>query len=129
MREIKFKFLMENGEITRPYYLKELIDSDSYINIECEYSSRIKQELQYTGLKDKNKKEIYKDYLLKDDKGRLFQVIEDNRIGQTGYIMCCVKNKSENDHIQKEGLYGFYSWLTPDNYLEVIGNITKIQNF
>ena len=59
MREIKFKFLMENGEITDPYYLKELIDSDSYINIECEYSSKIKQELQYTGLKDKNGIEIY----------------------------------------------------------------------
>ena len=59
MREIKFKFLMENGEVTDSYYLKELIDSDSYINIECEYNSRIKQELQYTGLKDKNGISIY----------------------------------------------------------------------
>ena len=39
MREIKFKFLMENGEVTKPYYLRELIDSDSYINIECETMS------------------------------------------------------------------------------------------
>ena len=59
VREIKFKFLMESGEITKPYYLRELIDSDAYINIECEYSSKIKQELQYTGLKDKNGVEIY----------------------------------------------------------------------
>ena len=59
MREIKFKFLMEDGEATEPYYLKELIDSNTYINIESEYSSKIKQELQYTGLKDKNDVEIY----------------------------------------------------------------------
>ena len=59
MREIKFKFLMEDGQVTNPYYLRELIDSDSYVNIECEYSSKIKQELQYTGLKDKNGVDIY----------------------------------------------------------------------
>lgn len=68
MREIKFKFLMENGEVTKPYYLRELIDSDSYINIECEYSSKIKQELQYTGLKDKNDVEIYEGDIIRVNK-------------------------------------------------------------
>ena len=58
-REIKFKFLLENGENTKPYYLKELIDSDAYINIECEYGSKIKKALQYTELKDINLVEIY----------------------------------------------------------------------
>ena len=54
MRDIKFKFLMENREVTKPYDLRELIDANAYVNIECEYNSKIKQELQYTGLKDKN---------------------------------------------------------------------------
>ena len=77
MREAKFKFLMENGEITKPYYLRELIDSDSYINIECEYSSKIKKELQYTGLKDKNGVELYDGYILKNKANEIFVVYFD----------------------------------------------------
>jgi len=74
MREIKFKFLLENGEVTESYYLKELIDSDAYINIECEYSSKIKQELQYTGLKIKNK-EVYEGDIIKGRKDTVYKVV------------------------------------------------------
>lgn len=79
--------------------------------------------LQYTGLKDKNDIEIYKDYLLEDDKGRLFQAVEDNRIGKTGYVMSCIKRKSEIDHIKLGGCYDFWSWIYPENNLQVVGNV------
>lgn len=104
MREIKFKFLMENGEITRAYYLKELIDSDSYINIECEYSSKIKQELQYTGLKDKNDVEIYEGDIVKGNYLRGIGVVEWNK------YFC----KFDISHRMN---------ISPSDEFEVIGNI------
>lgn len=115
IREIKF----------REFYKKEnIMYRDIDISNEC---LPIHDDnvviMQYTGLKDKNKKEIYNDDLLEDDKCRLFQVIQDNRIGKTGYIMRCVKNRSGKDHIEIDNIYDFWSWLFPDNYLEVIGNI------
>ena len=35
------------------------------------------------------------------------------------------KNKSEDDHIQINRFYEFYSWIYPDNSLEVVGSIYK----
>lgn len=84
MREIKFKFLMENGEVTKPYYLRELIDSNAYINIEYEYSSKIKQELQYAGLKDKNDIEVYRGDIIEDESGFKYEVIFDNEESRYG---------------------------------------------
>lgn len=77
MRKIKFKFLMENGEITQPYHLKELIDSDAYVNIECKYSSKIKQELQYSELKIKDV-EVYEKDLIQARKNFIYEVKFEN---------------------------------------------------
>ena len=110
MREIKFKFLLENGEVTEPYYLKELIDSDAYINIECEYSSKIKQELQYTGLKDKNGVEIY-----------------EGDIMMASYMKKkpCVVEYSKT--LAKFTMSGKFNFTAIDSNLEVIGNIYENQ--
>ncbi len=80
---------------------------------------------QYIGLKDKNNVGIYNGDILKDNKNGLFQVIEDTRIGRTRYIIKCIKNKSENDHIKIGNKYDFWSWLYPINCLEIIGNIIE----
>ena len=106
MREIKFKFLMEDGQVTNPYYLRELIDSDSYVNIECEYSSKIKQELQYTGLKDKNDVEIY-----------------EGDIMMAPYMKKkpCVVEYSKT--LAKFTMSGKFNFTSIDSNLEVIGNI------
>ena len=85
-REIKFKFLMEDGTVTEPYYLRELIDSDSYVNIECEWNSKIKQELQYTNRKDKNNVEIYEGDIIKGGVYLAYEVKWDHE--SNGWNIC-----------------------------------------
>lgn len=118
MRENKFKFLLENGEVTQPYYLKELIDSDAYINIECEYSSKIKQELQYTGLKDKNDMEIYKGDIVKVCNGSI------NGIGMKDkpYEIKWKPNKGWDMHLFLWDNQGENN-MDSTHWIEVIGNI------
>lgn len=86
--------------------------------------------MQYIWLKDKKKKEIYNSDLLKDDKGRIFEVVLDDRFAQTGYRMLCLKNKSEKDHVKIGRCVDFYSWMVSEeeNYIEVIGNKYENQN-
>ena len=111
MREIKFRFLMEDGTVTTEYYLKELIDSDKYIDIECEWNSKIKQELQYTGLKDKNGVEIYEGDVVR--LGEMHRTKDESNIGQI--IWTKYQYAMDGD--------GFSLLLCNTKDVEVIGNI------
>ena len=118
MREIKFRawvYKDSKMDYNKPQH--------STLTRSFAYGHKDAELMQYIGLKDKNGVEIYKGDLLQDDKNRLFEVISDCRISHTGYLMDCIKNKSETDHIQIGRFYEFKSWLYPDNFLEVIGNI------
>lgn len=101
-REIKFRGW--NGRRwTREYTLNEML---------CEYleNNGLKEKwVQYTGLKDKNGKEIYEGDLLKDMDGNIDEVIFDG-----GSFL--VKHSETN-----------YDFIAVINYFKVIGNIYENQ--
>ena len=128
MREIKFRAWDRcGGEM---WSHDELIKNNdmNFGGAIFEEDSNCLNPMQYTGLKDKNSKEIYKSDLLKDDYGLIFEVVEDNRESCTGFRIKLVKNDTGlKKHLSVGSCYDFSSWYCPDNFLEKIGNIYENQ--
>jgi uncharacterized phage protein (TIGR01671 family) len=109
MREIKFRaWDKENNKWVIDIGLSTtFIDNKDIVNLE----SRGFEVMQFTGLKDKNGKEIYEGDIFKSKKGKIFEVIFQDGTYAFGN--------------SKKGYYLLGSFDIKKEELEVIGNIYK----
>lgn len=124
MREIKFKvWNIHQKNFIENFCFHEFEDLNTHFENEDVIF------LQFIGLKDKNGVEIYNHDIVEDDDNRLFEVVEDTRIGQTGYILKVIKSRVVSngfDHLRIGQFVNFYDWVVYDNFLKIVGN--KFQN-
>ena len=142
-REIKFRVWdkttntmfedNKNTDITIEIF-REMVDING---IPLDYENECEAVLmQYTGLKDKNNKEIYEGDILKEENGDLDVCLYLEAVASYGFVpieIYMYNYKEQGENINKlslvEEMYKEYDIqcfprnLTPRDYLEVIGNI------
>lgn len=89
-----------------------------------EYSEKDFSLMQFTGLLDKNGKEIYQDDIIRTDKGVKYRVIWSNT--SAGFVVV-TENKWVKPHNQQPLLYQKMRWVIEKGG-EVIGNFYKHPN-
>ena len=107
MRDIKFRFVYQ-GEYQihyKWYFLDQLVDNSLKELSDIHHQMRLLAKNQYTGLKDKNDKDIYEGDIIKTEFG----------IGQVVYEIVCFRIIGDN--------LDLYLGHSNRNKLEIIGNV------
>lgn len=119
MRELRFRAWVYYGEkLKKPHYSRDYDGLDRFFEDHSENDTDQCIEL-YTGLKDKNGKEIYYGDIIKldgkharKDDARIYEVIEDE-------YYCCPTTRS----IDKKDYDIYFNAGATEMYFTVIGNI------
>lgn len=116
MRELRFRAWVYHGEnLEKPHYSRDYYSLDRFFEDHDE--NDIDQCIeQYTGLKDKNSKEIYEGDIVQIDS------MDELRVGYVELVAdqyCIVCGEEDGHKIVAE----FYYYSKPEENCEVIGNI------